>query len=131
MLFICRGNIGRSQMAEAFYNHLTSSGEAISAGVDSTTPERYAHPTEDIIEVMKEEGIDVSDKKVKIVTKGMIDESDKVIVMCQKQYCPDFVLNSKKAVFWEIKDPYHENMDGVRKIRDIIKSKVVSLARRQ
>lgn len=34
ILFVCYGNVGRSQMAEAYYNHFTKSTKAISAGTD-------------------------------------------------------------------------------------------------
>jgi protein-tyrosine-phosphatase len=41
LLFICAGNVARSQMAEAFYNNLTNSTNAISAGILDFTPEKY------------------------------------------------------------------------------------------
>lgn len=34
ILFICQANVGRSQMAEAFYNHHTRSSAAMSAAVE-------------------------------------------------------------------------------------------------
>ena len=42
VLFVCRGNVGRSQMAEAYYNFFTKSNMATSAGTDPTTPARYS-----------------------------------------------------------------------------------------
>ncbi len=34
ILFVCQGNVDRSQMAEAYYNHLTGRDGATSAGID-------------------------------------------------------------------------------------------------
>lgn len=68
ILFVCLGNVARSQMAEAFYNKYTNSVAAKSAGVLDYTPAKYVHPTREVIEVMKEEGIDVSNQFVKTVT---------------------------------------------------------------
>ena len=65
ILFICAGNVARSQMAEAFYNYFTDSLDAISAGVLDFTPAKYGHPIPEVVEVMQEEGIDVSQKKSK------------------------------------------------------------------
>jgi arsenate reductase len=126
-LFVCHGNVGRSQMAEAFYNHFTQSDDAWSAGIDLTTPKRYPHPAEIIIKVMKEENIDISNKKVKIVTKEMAENSDEIFVMCKREDCPDFLLNHNGVTFWNIKDPYKAGSDATRRIRDLIKYKVLSI----
>jgi protein-tyrosine-phosphatase len=55
ILFICYGNVARSQMAEAFYNKFTNSNDAKSAGVGYDMVTRYKHPAEDVIKVMLEE----------------------------------------------------------------------------
>jgi arsenate reductase (thioredoxin) len=34
VLFICEGNVGRSQMAEGFYNHYAGQKSATGAGID-------------------------------------------------------------------------------------------------
>lgn len=70
ILFVCYGNVGRSQMAEAYYNHFTKSTKVISAGTDPTTSARYSKPSLEIIKVMKEEGIDISKNKVKMINVG-------------------------------------------------------------
>lgn len=127
ILFVCQGNVARSQMAEGYYNHFTKTNDAKSAGVSESAPKKYPRLIDEVIEVMKEEGIDLSDKKVKTVTKEMVDESDKVFVLCDKVYCPEFLLNSDRVTFWQVPDPFETGIDNFRKIRDLIKSKVSGL----
>ena len=127
ILFVCHGNVGRSQMAEAFYNHFTQTNDAWSAGVDPTTPRRYPYPAKEIIQVMQEENIDVSKRKVKVITKEMVENSDKIFVMCKKEDCPDFLLSHDRVTFWNIKDPYKAGLKATRKVRDNIKGKVLSI----
>lgn len=59
ILFVCHGNVGKSQLAEAYYNHFTNTENASSAGVDPSTPSRYTCPTKEVCDVMTEEGIDI------------------------------------------------------------------------
>lgn len=124
ILFVCQGNVGRSQMAEAFYNHLTKTKDAASAGISQTTPKRYMKLPDGLIGVMKEVGIDMSQNKVKTVTEEMVNQAETIFVMAKKEACPEFLVNSKKAVFWDVQDPYNLGLDKGRDIRDLIKSKV-------
>jgi len=115
-------------MAEAFYNHITDSSDAISAGLLDFTPAKYVHPIKDVIDVMAEEGIDVSQNKVKFLTQDMLDNSEKVYVLCEKDKCPGFLLQSDKVTFWEnISDPYQTSVNNFRDKRDLIKERVLSL----
>lgn len=54
-------------MAETFFNSLSKTGKAISAG---TNPDKEIHPW--TIQVMKEIGIDVTQQKPKLLTDGLI-----------------------------------------------------------
>jgi protein-tyrosine-phosphatase len=76
ILFVCKGNSGRSQMAEAFLNHFCKSVKALSAGVE---PDEKIHPW--TIQVMQEVGIDVSQHKPKPLTEEMMEKADKIILM--------------------------------------------------
>jgi protein-tyrosine-phosphatase len=121
VLFICHANVGRSQMAEGFYNCSVRNAIAISAGLDPTSPEKYVHPTEKIIQVMKEENIDVSNNTVKLLTEDMINNSQEVYVLCEKELCPQYIQENEKVVYYFIQDPYEIDIDGTRTIRDEIK----------
>ena len=86
VLFVCVGNSGRSQMAEAFFNQLANGkARAISAG---TKPAANVEPT--VVKVMKEVGIDVSGNKPKPLTPEMIDQANLVVTMgCSAEaVCP-------------------------------------------
>jgi arsenate reductase len=76
ILFVCKGNSGRSQMAEAFFNSLCKTGKAISAG---TKPDKQLHLW--TIQVMKEVGIEVSQQKTNLLTFELMKKADKIIIM--------------------------------------------------
>ncbi|UZE93822.1 MAG: arsenate reductase ArsC [Candidatus Pacearchaeota archaeon] len=128
VLFVCKGNVGRSQMAEAFYSHLVGRG-AYSAGIKAVT--ELVHPPEDVVDIMLEENIDLSNQIIKKLNEDMVRKADKVIIMCKKEIYPSYLNNySNKVLYWNIKDPRYMNTDERRKIRDIIKEKVLSLNRK-
>jgi arsenate reductase len=129
VLFVCLGNVARSQMAEAYFNYFSKEDKAISTGVLDFTPEKYGYPVKEAIEVMKEDGIDISKQKVTYINPEMVEKSDKIFVMCKKEECPDFLLNSNKVTFWKIEDPFNSSLDNFRKIRDEIKNKVLAIIR--
>ena len=127
ILFVCSGNVGRSQMAEAFYNQLTKSQNAFSAGIDPNTPLKYPEIPSQVRLVMAEEEIDVSRQKVKLINRCQVGRAAQIFVMCQKEDCPAFLINSGKVVYWQIEDPYQLSLDDLRRIRDQIKVKIESI----
>jgi arsenate reductase (thioredoxin) len=120
VLFICVHNSGRSQMAEAFFNHLAKGrARAISAG---SQPAERVNPV--VVEVMKEVGIDISQNKPKILTLEMMEGIALAITMGCENACPYTTAETRD---WELEDPKEKPIERVREIRDEIKRRVQSL----
>jgi arsenate reductase (thioredoxin) len=118
--FVCIGNAGRSQMAQALYEKL--GGEARSAG---SRPEAELHET--VVGAMKEIDIDISDRKPKPITDEDVAWADVVVTMGCGDACP--VLPGKRYVDWNLVDPVGLCLEEVREIRDDIARRVAQLAR--
>ena len=127
ILFVCYGNVARSQIAAAYYNKFTGSDNASSAGVSYDAGIRHKHPTPDIVKIMIEEGIDISKSTVRAITKQMVDDADHIIVMCDLDDCPRYLLDSKKMKHFLMADPYGVSIDYARSVRDDIKHLVLEL----
>jgi protein-tyrosine-phosphatase len=122
ILFVCVGNSGRSQMAEAFFNHYAEGkARAISAG---TEPAPSVSRT--AVEAMREVGIDISKNKPKTLTPEMIDQANLVITMgCSAEAaCPASWVETRD---WGLEDPKGKPIEKVRGIRDEIKARVTEL----
>ncbi len=122
VLFVCVGNAGRSQMAEAFFNHLANGkARAISAG---TKPASAVDPK--TIEVMREVGIDISAARPKALTMEMLDQADRVVTMgCGVEgVCPASFVETED---WQLEDPKGKPIEEVRRIRDEIRARVQKL----
>ena len=117
--FVCIGNAGRSQMAQALYEEL--GGEARSAG---SRPEAELH--EAVVGAMKEIEIDISDRKPKPITDEDVAWADVVVTMGCGDACP--VLPGKRYVDWNVVDPVGLCLEEVREIRDDIARRVAQLA---
>ncbi|HEY4674351.1 MAG: arsenate reductase ArsC [Thaumarchaeota archaeon] len=123
VMFVCVGNAGRSQMAEAFAKKYGGDKiEAVSAG---TLPAKHVHPEVSI--VMKEKGIDISKNTPKIFDVKMADKAAAIITMgCSVEgLCPAPML--KKTVDWKLEDPKGKPMEKIREIRDDIEQRVIAL----
>lgn len=122
VLFVCVGNSGRSQMAEAFFNHYArGKAKAISAG---TEPAPSVSRT--VVEAMHELGIDISQNKPKALTPEMVDQANLVIIMgCGAEAaCPSSWVETRD---WGLGDPKGQPIEKVREIRDEIKTRVLEL----
>ena len=124
VLFVCVHNSGRSQMAEAFFNEIAK-GKAvgISAG---TQPAAQVNPT--VVAAMREFGMEIGDRKPKLLTSEMLEGADRVITMgCSvEKACPASFVPTED---WKLGDPEGKPIEEVRRIRDKIKTKVDELAR--
>jgi protein-tyrosine-phosphatase len=122
VLFVCVGNSGRSQIAEAFFNHMVGGkAKASSAG---TNPASEVSPT--VIQAMKEVDIDISSNRPKKLTMEMLNQADNVITMgCgTENACPATFTETED---WELEDPKGQSIERIREIRDQIKTKVEKL----
>ena len=122
VLFVCVGNSGRSQMAEAFFNELARGGaKAVSAG---TNPAQSVAP--DVVQAMKEVGIDISNNRPKPLTEEMLAQADRMVTMgCGAEgVCPVSLVPTED---WALEDPKGKSLDKVREIRDEIRLKVAKM----
>lgn len=129
VLFVCVHNTARSQMAEAFLNALA--GDRFIAESAGLTPGTL-NPL--IVEVMKECGHDISDNKAKscfdFYKGGKL--YNYVISVCDdanSEQCPIFP-GLVRRLNWPFEDPaelrgtHEERLQGARRIRDQIKSRI-------
>lgn len=127
ILFLCRGNVGRSQMAEAlFKKQFGDAYEVISAGTKLSGPEEaignLTPAINEVLEVMKEEGLDVSNSIRTQVTPELANYSDKIIAILEDtEELPEYLKDSPKVTRWTVTDPKGMDLDGTRKVKDEIK----------
>lgn len=121
VLFVCVHDAGRSQMAAAFLSHL--SGGQIEVRSAGSAPADSVNPA--AVEAMNEIGIDMSAEIPKVLTTEAVQDSDVVITMGCGDACPFFP--GKRYEDWKLEDPAGQGIDGVRPIRDEIRTRIERL----
>jgi arsenate reductase (thioredoxin) len=126
VLFACVHNAGRSQMAAAWFNELAdpSSATAISAG---TEPGARVHP--EVVEAMKEVGIDLSDREPTFLSDELASSVDALVTMGCGEACP--AVPGLERDDWPLEDPKGRPVERVREIRDEIRKRVLQLIERK
>ncbi len=78
---------------------------------------------------MKEVRIDISHQKIKLLTKKLVEEADKIIVFSDIKQCPAYLQNSDKVIVIKLDDPYKNvnDLQILRKSRDDVKKIVEKL----
>jgi arsenate reductase len=122
VLFACVHNAGRSQMAAAWFNGLSNPAlaRAISAG---TNPGQRVHP--EVLEAMKEVGIDLSKAEPILLTRDLAASASLLVTMGCGESCP--VVPGLRRDDWPLEDPKGKPMETVRKIRQEIRGRIEAL----
>ncbi len=121
VLFVCLHNAGRSQMSQALFERAADGRHtALSAG---TTPAEHVH--HEVVEVMRELGFDLADRKPQLLTPQLAEQADIVITMGCGDQCP--FIPGRRYIDWNLPDPAGKTTDEVRAIRDEIRHRVDEL----
>ena len=125
VIFVCIHNAGRSQMAAAFFNQIVDPRKAyaVSAG---TEPSLRVHP--EVLAIMQEVGIDLSEAKPQRFTEELARDAQLLITMGCGDKCP--YVPGLRRDDWPLRDPKGLPMSEVRAIRDEIKERVQALLSR-
>ena len=123
VLFVCLHNAGRSQMSQALFEQAAGGRHrALSAG-SVAEPGGHVHPQ--VVEVMREVGIDLADRRPRRLTVELAQEADVVVTMGCGDSCP--FIPGKRYVDWELPDPKDRPLAEVRATRDEIQRRVRAL----
>lgn len=119
VLFVCRHNTGRSQMAEAYLREFAGDlVDVASAGTIAAD-----RPDPGVVAAMAEDGIDISAARPKLIDPGVVARAARVITMgCDVEGVPRIDDD------WGLPDPKGEAPERVRQIRDLVRSKALALA---
>ena len=124
VLFVCLANAGRSQMSQALFCRAAGDRhEGRSAGSEAE-PDGSVHP--EVIEVMAELGIDLSDRRPHRLDRADAEWVDVVVTMGCGDACP--YIPGKRYIEWELPDPKGQPIEAVRATRDDIAQRVEALA---
>jgi protein-tyrosine-phosphatase len=122
VLFVCLHNAGRSQMSQALFERATNGRHAVvSAG---TTPAEHVHL--EVIEVMRELDVDLSDRRPQLLTRELAEQADVVVTMGCGDACP--YIPGKRYIDWDLPDPKERPLQEIRATRDEIQRRVTTLA---
>jgi arsenate reductase len=121
VLFVCVANSGRSLMAERLFREASRGRhQARSAGSE---PGTAPHPQ--VVEALREIGIDASDHIPRKLDQDALAWADVAVSTCSEEVCP--VTPGVRRISWEFEDPKNLPLDRVRLIRDEIKESVEQL----
>ena len=123
VMFVCKKNSRRSQMAEGFARTLGSEVISVaSSGLEASKVDPKA------VEVMAEIGIDISNQTSKPLSDFKADDYDAVISLCGCGVnLPEAWVLREIFQDWQLDDPEGKPIETFYRVRDEIKERVALL----
>ena len=123
VLFVCLHNAGRSQMSQALFERAAGGRHAALSAGSEADPAGRVHP--EVVEVMRELGIDLADRTPQPLTTELAEAADVVVTMGCGDACP--YIPGRRYLDWELPDPKGRPVAEVRATRDDIARRVERL----
>jgi protein-tyrosine-phosphatase len=123
VLFVCLHNAGRSQMSQALFERAAGGRHTSESAGSIAEPGGRVHP--EVVEVMTEVGIDLSDRTPQRLTDELAAKADVLVTMGCGDTCPYFP--GKRYIDWDLPDPRGRPVEEVRATRDEVASLVAQL----
>jgi protein-tyrosine-phosphatase len=123
VLFVCLHNAGRSQMSQALFERAAGGRHTAESAGSEADPAGRVHP--EVVAVMRELDIDLSDRRPRPLTRELAERADVVVTMGCGDACP--YIPGKRYLDWDLPDPKGRPVDAVRATRDEIARRVDEL----
>ena len=123
VLFVCLHNAGRSQISQALFERAAGGRHSAESAGSVADPAGHVHP--EVVEVMRELGVDLSDRRPRPLTDELAQRADVVVTMGCGDTCP--YIPGKRYIDWDLPDPAGRPLEEVREIRDDIDQRVRAL----
>ena len=122
VLFACRENACRSQMASAFAKFLA--GDKLDVANGGSEPAEKVNP--DMVKVMHEKGIDMGFRNPRSMEEAIANDTPELIITmgCGEQ-CP--LVPGARIIDWDLPDPAGKPIEFMRDVRNEIEKKVLDL----
>jgi len=122
ILFACRENACRSQMAGAFAQYLA--GDQFEVIIGGSDPAEQVNP--DMVKAMHEKGIDMAFRVPQSIESAISNTTpDFIVTMGCSEECP--YVPGARTLEWDLPDPARKPLDFMRQVRDDIEDKVKNL----
>lgn len=133
VIFICRGNMFRSQIATAIFNSLVNDGSSAEGyGTAAKQEEREGRLLSSYPELtlelsfMKEKGLDLSEKYCRQVTPESLVGATKIILMSEPEYTPTWISDYPYE-FWNVGNPTSLSLPIVENTYNLLYEKILKL----
>jgi arsenate reductase len=123
VLFVCLQNAGRSQISQALFERAAAGRHSAESAGSVADPHGHVHP--EVVEVMREVGIDLSERRPQRLSDELAQRADVVVTMGCGDACP--YIPGKRYIDWELPDPSGQPLETVRALRDDIGHRVDAL----
>jgi protein-tyrosine-phosphatase len=139
VLFVCYANVGRSQIAEVYFQRLSQHQcESAGIGVDATiaamklpSKKLKDNPVQRSVEYIRREfGVDVREKESRQLLPEMVAAADLTVVIAEKEQWPAYLQEAEKLIFWDIPDPLERSDDVARDLYREVQRRIEALVAR-
>ncbi len=134
VVFICNGNMLRSQVAKAFYNKLVKDdSRAYSYGVSVEKQGKqglklFSYPGLGILFTeLKKYDLDISNEHCEQLKEEYLADADKIVVMAEKEFIPVWLKNYKYEYWDGIPNPEVHTPQIIEDILILIRKKILKL----
>ena len=135
VMFVCQANVGRSQVAEAFFAR-TSKHEVCSSGThvdelmakQNPASAKLKDNSKYSLPYMATQGIDISEQERIQLTPELVAGVDRVIAILTPEEIPDYLKESGKLTVWDIRDPA-TNPDEADPLFNLVRDRVSELVK--
>lgn len=125
VLFVCKSNRGKSQMAEALLRH--AAGDAVEVFSAGTEPALGKSPNAESVAALAEIGADMSGGTAAAVDHDVMRRADRVVVLGTAARLDPVDGMSAEIDVWDTDEPSERGIDGAERmalIRDDIDARV-------
>jgi arsenate reductase (thioredoxin) len=123
VLFVCLHNAGRSQISQALLERAAAGRHTAASAGSGADPPGHVHPQ--VVEVMRELGIDLAGRRPQPLTPELAERADVIVTMGCGDSCPYFP--GKRYLDWDLPDPKDQPLETVRALRDAIGTRIEAL----